>query len=53
VGAGEAQKKARVRVQATWPGISACVHIGPWRFAGKAELKGRSHGAARGRAGAR
>jgi hypothetical protein len=35
-----------------WPGISACVRkcarVGPRRGAGKAELTGRSHGAARG-----
>jgi hypothetical protein len=30
-----------VRGQATWPGISACVRAGPWRFTGKVELTGR------------
>jgi hypothetical protein len=33
--------------QAMWPGISACVRASPRRFAGKAELIGRSHSAAR------
>jgi hypothetical protein len=47
VGAGDAQKGAGVRGQAMWPGISTCVRGGPWRFAGKAELTGRSYGAAR------
>jgi hypothetical protein len=42
---GGAQKGARVRGQATWLGFSACVRAGPWRFAGKAELTRRSHGA--------
>jgi hypothetical protein len=43
-GAGGAQKGAGVRGQATWPGISACVHTGPrWL----AELRGRFHGTAR------
>jgi hypothetical protein len=37
-----------VRGQVTCPGISTCVHTGPWRFAGKAELIGRSHGVERG-----
>jgi hypothetical protein len=46
-GASGAQKGARVRGQATWSGISACVHTGPQRFAGRAELTGWSHGAAR------
>jgi hypothetical protein len=36
-----------VRGQATWPGILACMRTGPRRFAGKAELTGRSHGLAR------
>jgi hypothetical protein len=44
---GGAQKGTGVRGQATWPRISACVRAGPRRFAGKAELTGRSHGAAR------
>jgi hypothetical protein len=43
-GAGGAQKGARVRGRATWPGISACVLectcAGPQRVAGKAELTG-------------
>jgi hypothetical protein len=51
-GAGGAQKGARVRGQATWLGISACVcectRVGPRRGAGKAELTWRSHSAARG-----
>jgi hypothetical protein len=42
-----------VRGQATWPGISAGVRASPQRFTGKVKLTGRSHGAARGRAGAR
>jgi hypothetical protein len=46
-GAGGAQKGAGVRGQATWSGISACVHAGPRRLAGKAELTGWSHGAVR------
>jgi hypothetical protein len=37
-----------VRGQVTWAGISACVRAGPRWFAGKAELTGRPHGAARG-----
>jgi hypothetical protein len=41
-----------VHGRATWPGISACVRkcarAGPRRGAGKAELTGGSHGAARG-----
>jgi hypothetical protein len=52
-GAGGAQKGARVRGQATWPGISAGVRASPQRFTGKVKLTGRSHGTARGRAGAR
>jgi hypothetical protein len=51
VGAGGAQKGAGARGRASWLGISACVHecarVGPRRGAGKAELTGRSHGAAR------
>jgi hypothetical protein len=31
-GAGGAQKEAGVRGQATWTGISACVHAGTRRF---------------------
>jgi hypothetical protein len=31
--------------QATWPGVSASVHAGLWRFAGKAEQTWESHGA--------
>jgi hypothetical protein len=50
-GTGGALKGARVRGRAMWPGISACVRecarAGPRRGAGKAELIGRSHGAAR------
>jgi hypothetical protein len=34
VGVGRAQKGARVRGQATWPGISACVRAGPQWFVG-------------------
>jgi hypothetical protein len=45
---GGAQKGAGVRGQAMWPGILACVRAGPRRFAGKPELTGRPHGAARG-----
>jgi hypothetical protein len=54
-GCGGAQKGAGVRGQAMWLGISACVHAGPRRFAGKAELTGRPHDAERERerAGAR
>jgi hypothetical protein len=47
-GAGEAQKEAGVRGKVMWPGISACVHAGPWRFVWMAELTGWSHSAARG-----
>jgi hypothetical protein len=51
-GAGGAQKGAGVRGRATWLGISTCVRecvrVGPRRGTGKAELIGRSHGAARG-----
>jgi hypothetical protein len=47
VGADSAQNGARVHGQATWPGISVCVCAGPRRFAGKVELTGRPHGAAR------
>jgi hypothetical protein len=36
-----------VRGQAIWLGFSACMRAGPRRFAGKAELIGRPHGAAR------
>jgi hypothetical protein len=51
-GAGVTQKGARVRGRVMWPGILACVRecvrVGPRRGMGKAELTGRSHGAARG-----
>jgi hypothetical protein len=50
-GAGSAQKGVGLRGRATWPGISACVRecerASPRRGKGKAELTGRSHGAAR------
>ena len=36
-----------MRGQATWLGTLACMRAGPWRFAGKADLTRRSHGAAR------
>jgi hypothetical protein len=54
-GCGRCSKEAGVHGKATWPGISAYVRTGPRRFAGKAELTGRPHGAARGseRAGER
>jgi hypothetical protein len=45
---GGAQKGAGVRGHATWLGFLACVRAGPWQFAVKAELTGRSHGAERG-----
>jgi hypothetical protein len=44
---GDAQKGARVRGQAMWSGISTCMRAGPLWFAGKAELTGWPHGAAR------
>jgi hypothetical protein len=50
---GGAQKGAGVRGQATWPGISVCVRAGPRWVAGKTDLTGRSHGAARGSGRAR
>jgi hypothetical protein len=30
---GDAQKGGGARGQVTWPGFSACVRVGPWRFA--------------------
>jgi hypothetical protein len=50
---GGAQKGARVRGQATWPGFSACVRAGPRWFAEKAELTQRSHSVERGSGRAR
>jgi hypothetical protein len=47
-GCRQGSEESWVRGQATWSGISACVLAGPWRFAGKAELTGQSHVAARG-----
>jgi hypothetical protein len=51
-GVGGAQKGDGVRGWATWSGISACVRecarASPRRGAGKAELTGGSHCAARG-----
>jgi hypothetical protein len=37
-----------VRGQTMWLGFSTCVHAGPWRFAGEAELTEQFHGAERG-----
>jgi hypothetical protein len=48
VSVGGALKGVGARGQAMWPGFSACVRAGPRRFAGKAELTGRSHSAERG-----
>jgi hypothetical protein len=52
VGAGSAKKEAGMHGRATWLGISACVRecvrVGTRWGAGKAELTGQSHGAARG-----
>jgi hypothetical protein len=42
-----------VRGQATWSGISTCVHAGPRQFAGKAELTRQPPPAQRGGAGVR
>ena len=50
-GCGWCSKRSWGRGRATWPGIPAsvrdCARAGPRRVAGKAELTGGSHGAAR------